>query len=300
MTNNVTLVEINTQGLDGDLNDNFNALKDAVNAQVSTVPANTTIYVATTGSDTTGDGSSSAPYATLTKALSYLNGKMLLGTVTIQLADGTYSHTSRIEPNHPQGGLITIQGNTSDKTLVTLSFSGCWGFWVAPNITLNLKYLTINGNRTAGTYGFFSMGYLSLDHCKVTNFDTGIAQGVGYADLRTIEITNNLGNGITAFPQAYVYANSLTSTYNGCGVAATQTGSVVIDSGTVTNNTSWGLNANLQGQIDAFGVTISANGSGAMSATNLSLIFTNTATTYSGTVSPAINTQGNNGSYILH
>lgn len=300
MTNNVTLVEINTQGLDGDLNDNFNALKDAVNAKVSTVPADTTIYVATTGSDTTGDGSSSAPYATLTKALSYLNGKMLLGAVTIQLANGTYSHTSRIEPNHPQGGLITIQGNTSDKTLVTLNFSGCWGFFLAPNLALTLKYLTISGNRTSGNYGFFSTGFLTLNNCKIMNFYTGIVQQIGTADLRTVEITNNLYNGLDAFPQSYIYTNNLTSTYNGsCGVNAHQTGSVVIDSGTITNN-AWGFSASYQGQINANNVTINSNTAGAMYAANLGLITTDAATTYSGTVTPAINTQGNNGSYILH
>lgn len=265
------------------------------------IPANTTIYISTTGSDTTGDGSSSAPYATLTKALSFLNGKMLLGAVTIQLADGTYLHTSLIKPGHPQGDLITIRGNTSDRTAVELSFTDCYGFFVAPNITTNLKYLTISGNRTTGNYGFFSLGHLSLDHCKVMNFYTGIAQEAGCADLRTVESTNNLNNGIDSFPQGFIYANNLTSTYNGCyGVYAHQTGSVDIDSGIVTNNTNYGLCAVSQGHIDAYGTTINYNTAGAMFACNLSLIATDSATTYSGNISPTINTQGNCGSYILH
>lgn len=268
--------------------------------KTDTVAANTTIYVATTGSDTTGDGTSSAPFATLTKALSFLNGKTLLGAVTIQIADGTYSHTSQIEPNHPQGNLITIQGNASDKALVTLSFTECTGFYIAPNISLNLKYLTISGNRTTNNRGFFSDGSLNLKNCKIMNFDTGIIQEAGYTNLHDVEVTNNVNNGIEARPQGFIYGENVTSTYNGsCGIYAEQTGAVVIGTGTVTNN-NYGLYSTWKGYIGAYGMNITSNTSGAMYATGLSLIVTNPATTYSGTVSPAINTQGNMGAYILH
>ncbi len=42
------------------------------------ISADTTFYVATTGSDTTGDGSSGSPWATLRKALSYLDEYRIL------------------------------------------------------------------------------------------------------------------------------------------------------------------------------------------------------------------------------
>lgn len=52
----------------------------------------TTFYVATTGSDTTGDGSVGSPWATLQHASDTIANKLDLSgkTVTIQVADGTY------------------------------------------------------------------------------------------------------------------------------------------------------------------------------------------------------------------
>ena len=51
---------------------------------------NTTIYVATTGSDTTGDGTSGKPYATPNKALSILP-KFIDHRYIIDIAAGSYT-----------------------------------------------------------------------------------------------------------------------------------------------------------------------------------------------------------------
>jgi len=50
----------------------------ALEAEGNLISADTTFYVATTGSDTTGDGSSGSPWATLRKALSYLDEYRIL------------------------------------------------------------------------------------------------------------------------------------------------------------------------------------------------------------------------------
>jgi hypothetical protein len=55
-----------------------------------------TLYVATTGSDTTGTGAVGAPYATLTKALSTLP-KVINHMVVINVAAGTYSEDVLID-----------------------------------------------------------------------------------------------------------------------------------------------------------------------------------------------------------
>jgi len=47
-----------------------------------------TIYVATTGSDVTGDGTSSSPYATIQKAINESAELLTVGAVTIDVADG--------------------------------------------------------------------------------------------------------------------------------------------------------------------------------------------------------------------
>lgn len=87
------------------------------------ISTNTTIYVATTGSDSTGDGSSGAPFASIGQALYSIRNKLIASgvTVTIQVADGTYAVTSTITINHPDADKIQIIGNTSAETVVAIA-----------------------------------------------------------------------------------------------------------------------------------------------------------------------------------
>ena len=87
------------------------------------IATSTTIYVATSGSDTTGTGASGAPYASISKALSSIAGKLIASgtTVTIQVADGTYAINSPIVIDHPDADKIQILGNTAAETTVAIS-----------------------------------------------------------------------------------------------------------------------------------------------------------------------------------
>jgi hypothetical protein len=62
-------------------------------ATFSTSAFASTYYVATDGSDTTGDGSAGAPYATLGHALSSLPAA---GGDTVVVRDGTYQGTTTV------------------------------------------------------------------------------------------------------------------------------------------------------------------------------------------------------------
>ncbi|MHC1791452.1 hypothetical protein [Solidesulfovibrio sp.] len=86
------------------------------------IAANATIHVAATGSDATGTGAVGAPYASIAKALASIAGKLIASgvTVTIQVADGTYSIPSAIVINHPDADKIQIQGNTASETTLTV------------------------------------------------------------------------------------------------------------------------------------------------------------------------------------
>ena len=99
-----------------------------------------TIYLAATGDDDTGDGSSGTPWLTVTKALSWLRDKWIAtdATVTIQLADGAYGITSPITVQHPCGAQIQIVGeNTYAVSMTSVqSSSGSAGAW---SIVLNLS-----------------------------------------------------------------------------------------------------------------------------------------------------------------
>lgn len=79
----------------------------------STISSNTTYYIATTGNDTTGDGTANSPWATISKAYDYLADKRIDADayVTFQLADGTYTFTSTVNVNHPDSNKITVTGN---------------------------------------------------------------------------------------------------------------------------------------------------------------------------------------------
>ncbi|MHC1792201.1 hypothetical protein [Solidesulfovibrio sp.] len=86
------------------------------------ISVNTTIYVATTGDDVGGTGAVGAPFASISRALTSIAGKLIASgvVVTIQVADGTYTVSSTISVDHPDGDKIQILGNTSAETTVPI------------------------------------------------------------------------------------------------------------------------------------------------------------------------------------
>lgn len=95
-----------------------------------------TYYVATTGNDSTGDGSSGSPWATIQHAIDYLVEYIDLGVydATIQLADGTYTDSGNELKAVNGSGTVTIQGNTGDEESVIINSSGT-NFTTAQAIT---------------------------------------------------------------------------------------------------------------------------------------------------------------------
>lgn len=90
------------------------------------ITADTNLYIATTGDDSTGDGSSGAPWATINKALSYLGGYRIANGVyvTINVAAGHYSFASSVNIRHVDGTQIRIVGATPvSKTMSSVQSS---------------------------------------------------------------------------------------------------------------------------------------------------------------------------------
>ena len=81
----------------------------------------TTLYVKTTGNDTTGDGSSATPWATIDKAMAYLSERTLTAEVIIDIEEGSYPTTSILTLKHPQGGNISIKGDYKYDSGCTLT-----------------------------------------------------------------------------------------------------------------------------------------------------------------------------------
>lgn len=166
----------------------------------STITSNTTLYVATTGSDDTGDGSSGNPYATVNGALDYLKDKKINTdvSVTIELDDGIYSNHPIVSPKHPDGDRITISGkNVYSKSLTSVqSSSGSTGSW---SVVLNLSdvtnisvndFILIPYSVTGGT------NPLLLSGCwRITNVDSGNSRITIYNTTKYSSISSGLVTG---------------------------------------------------------------------------------------------------------
>ncbi len=111
-----------------------------------------TIYVATTGSDTIGDGSVGAPYATINKALACLAKRWIGADVIISVAGGQYTLTENLIVNHPQSRRIRIQGATPITSALSGNIGTVTGGSGAWSITVNVADAT---GITTGMYALF-------------------------------------------------------------------------------------------------------------------------------------------------
>ena len=137
----------------------------------------TTFYLAPSGSDSTGDGTSGTPWLTIAKAMSYLAPFSISAQVTITMADGGYSTAAVTDLSHPFGRYITLTGtNTYTKTIDSVvNYSGSPGAYSVilqlttsgvANITVN-DYILLSNCAGGNTPSY-------LDGCHlITNVDTG-------------------------------------------------------------------------------------------------------------------------------
>ena len=137
-----------------------------------------TVYVAPSGNDTTGNGSSSAPFRTINKALSTspknLNGKSL----TINVAAGTYAEN--VAAADFFGGVITLTGAASAAVNVTgLDIRNCAILVTALNLIVGSTGIYI------GTQG---MLYVASGTITVN----GAAEGVTLRYGAILEVTTTL------------------------------------------------------------------------------------------------------------
>jgi hypothetical protein len=142
------------------------------------INTNTTYYIATTGSDSTGDGSSGNPWASISKSLSYLADFWITtaATVTIKLADGSY--TTAVVVAHPCGAQINIVGtNTYAKSISSIQSSsggvGAWSYVVNLN---NVTNIAVNDYVLIATASGGTNPLLIVGCHKITNVDGGNSQ----------------------------------------------------------------------------------------------------------------------------
>lgn len=116
--------------------------------------ADTTYHVATTGSDSTGDGSAGNPWATFQFAVDWIgqhvdaSGRWITG---IQFADGTYS--GGVVGPESLCWILDIRGNAADNTKVIFqdTWSGAFDVVAIEGFCPNVVFRNITFNVTAGT-----------------------------------------------------------------------------------------------------------------------------------------------------
>lgn len=106
----------------------LNSFKQPATARTR-LTANTTWYVATTGNNVTGDGTIGLPWQTIQFAIDYIYNNIdpASYTVTIQVADGTYTNTVLVVGYLPNIAGLVISGNITTPANCIISTSNSNG-----------------------------------------------------------------------------------------------------------------------------------------------------------------------------
>ena len=233
------------------------------------------LYVATTGSDTTGTGTLANPWATPHKAVNWLSSRTIkLGIgVTINIADGNYTFTEELVLEHPNGNQIKIFGGTTTGVrpveTLTGSSTGIETGNTSASKTYNVGLLTSFYNtvlRFNGTNGLRcnTNGGTTLDRILIigdgtTPFCNGVCVGVsddsasGMIGIGTsVAVHNFSSNGVLSRHGSYVFAQNVTVTNCNNGFACLYGGNIRNGSALASNCNGDGFRISNGGTIRGF------------------------------------------------
>ncbi len=205
----------------------------------------TVIYVnSVTGQDTSGSGTTAAPYKTITFALS----KAQPGTV-IQVAPGSYSKDSGETFPLVLNSGVTLQGNESNKGEGILVIGG--GFytsrtWAKQDITLlandntTITGLTFTNPNSRGTAIWLESSSPVIKNSTFTNSNR---DGIYLTGTANPQIENNIflknqGQGISVTKSAQGSIRSNLFQGNGFGLAIGGTSTPLVEANNITQNKS--------------------------------------------------------------
>ncbi len=165
----------------------------------------TTIYVATTGNDTTGDGSSGTPYATVARAMQDLP-TVLRYNQTIDVADGTYAEAIDfrgfvcigeayilITGNTGTPGNVVFTGTTNGPGLEWEVGTQNYGCFALGDVRGFIQGITINLTTAHFGAGIQQGASLIVDRCVIkASSPNGISNGVLVAHDGEIEFRGNV------------------------------------------------------------------------------------------------------------
>lgn len=196
---------------DGVRNTDFNRIEENILHLFNNDAAreDITLYVSTTGSDTTGTGTSSAPFATVSKALSmlpkHLNGK----SVNINIASGSYADD--VDIRGFSGGMLTLTGSLATTvSFRSLTISFCTVMISAINITTTgVGGVTVtNGATLISTSDFI---------CSSAGIKCSNCSRISIAGKVTIQ---NAYTAVDAFANSSIYISTISGSGNTVGLSA--------------------------------------------------------------------------------
>ena len=196
----------------------FMAVAGLILAGVVPAQAATDVYVATTGDDTTGDGTSGNPYATVQKGVDVVD---ISGTVHV--ADGTYGANVTTGVCASITKSLTLLGESRDGTIIDGSIGGVgtsgsyWakGIHVSTASNVTVKNFTVSGfagdGTSTGGYGVLFRDYAhdtsgegfvtysnnKAENVKVTSSYSAVYGLVNeYLTVKNCLIENNASDGV--------------------------------------------------------------------------------------------------------
>lgn len=246
-----------------------------ISGVAKTIPANTTLLVP-------------SQYATINSALAFLSGKILLGSITIQVADGIYAlGTTAISINHPQSKNISIKGNVSTPTNCVLSFTGAvTAISAIDRNNININGFKIVGDRNPNSQGIYISGN-SSGSIGANMIVDGFGSGLSVSGCSTVYCSGGFISQNCTNYNYIVRAGSFLSAFNcsSLGYSGTKTNYGFYADGAsyaeITNmaitNCLTGVLATTAAYVYAYGVTY---------------------TNCTSTSSPSLNTIGNGTSFV--
>ena len=134
--------------------------KSEVDSKASVLSEDMSVYISPSGSDSTGTGSSSNPYATFNKVLSLIESKKIDAQISVYVKSGTYNEELKLL--YLSGaGRIRILGDSSSS----VSFSSCR---IGGNTLKDIEIHKIKISKESGTCGRLYGSLLSISFLLYT------------------------------------------------------------------------------------------------------------------------------------
>lgn len=180
---------------------NLNAMQEA-----SGLTGYRNVYVSTTGSDATGTGSESAPYATITKAISTIPANLNGYMARIYIEAGTYTENVTIQ--NFGNGIIALTGKPgASVTIVGLVSITNVQLMQVFEVSINIQssYLSVTGSNLSVYTPFSTNGESYGIHASL------LSKAVF---LDTVTINNTTGNALAATIGSTLYVERLLGSGN--------------------------------------------------------------------------------------